>query len=77
MVYDGVHNPAARRSDTGGDSHCCADPDAHSNRADANTNTNSAIHTGGNRFEYGFGNSYAYSRADSHADSTIHTGGNR
>ena len=72
MVYDGVHNPAAQRCYTGSCSCGCAD------RADSNTNTKSAIHTGGNRFEYGFnytganfGNSY------SHADSTIHTGGNR
>ena len=71
MVYDGVHNPAAQRSYPG------ADPYAYP-RADANTN--SAIHTGGNRFEYGFNNSYAYActdRADANTNSTIHTGGNR
>ena len=77
MVYDSVHNPAAQRSDTSADSYGCANTYGCTDRVDANTNTNSAIHTGGNRFEYGFGNSYAYSRADSHADSTIHTGGNR
>ena len=75
MVYDGVHNPAARRSYPSADSYCCANPYACTDRADANTN--SAIHTGGNRFEYGFGNSYAYACTGTHADSTIHTGGNR
>ena len=80
MVYGGVHNPAARLSDPSDDSYCCADPNTCTcgyAYPMADTDTNSAIHTGGNRFEYGFGNSYAYSRADSHADSTIHTGGNR
>ena len=75
MVYDGVHNPAAQRSDTGGHSYCCPNAYACTDMPDANTN--SAIHTGGNRFEYGFGNSYSYGCANSHADSTIHTGGNR
>jgi len=74
VVYDGVHNPAVRLSDSGGDSYCRANAYACTDRVDANTNTNSAIHTGGNRFEYGFGNSYA---ADANTNSTIHTGGNR
>ena len=77
MVYDGVHNPAARLSDTSADSYGCANTYACTDRANACTNTNSAIHTGGNRFEYGFGNSYAYACTGTHADSTIHTGGNR
>jgi hypothetical protein len=76
MVHEGVHNPAAHCSDSCADRYCGADPYACAHRVDANTDTNSAIHTGGNRFKYGFGNSYA-ADANTDTNSAIHTGGNR
>jgi hypothetical protein len=74
VVYGGVHNPAARLSDPSDDSYCCADPNTCTcgyayPRADANTN--SAIHTGRNRFEYGF--DFANSYADSYSHAYAHT----
>jgi len=68
MVYDSVNNPAAGGADTSSDGYRCADPYSCT-CGDANSNANSAIHTGGNRFEYGFD----FANTDTYPDGYAYT----
>ena len=73
MVYDGVHNPAVRLSDTGADCYRCADPYASAvspayPRADADTNTYADHNTDT------YAGVYGYTYADGYPYSYAHTG---
>ena len=79
MVYDGVHNPAVRLSDTGADSYCCADAYACTcgyayPRADTNAYAYADHYADTTAGVYGYACSYSYSctnsnpYTDSHAD---------
>ena len=73
MGYDGVHNLAARRSDTGADSYSCADTNACTcgfayPRANADTNSYANNYAYTTAWVNGYACSYSYSCSDANTN---------
>jgi hypothetical protein len=80
MVYDGVHNPAVRLSDTGADSYCCADTYSCTcgfaySRADADAHSDANDYTHANTRGYcdTDAKSDCYADTHAHADADAYT----
>ena len=77
MVYDGVHNPAVRLSDTSADSYCCANADTSAvspayPRADAYAHSYAAAGVNGYAYSHTYSHAYAYPNPDSGSKCRVH-----